>query len=195
MSVIGTAPVRSNAAWLSRPGTRVTIMFPGEKPSARFWSVGSIGLPTRFLGTEALFRFSWRPVGVAAGLVNAVVGPREQAHGRVQEVAPVGVLGGHRPQRRRIGSGSARPAAAGAAPTAAAVATTTTHDTQARIPPTAWMVNEPAPPVYGVPPKSRRALLVIAHNGGRAPVGARRLDRGRPAPLAQALPQTADARP
>ena len=63
MSVIGTAPVRSNAAWLSSPGTLVTIMFPGEKPSARFWSVGSIGLPARFFGTEALFRFSLRPVG------------------------------------------------------------------------------------------------------------------------------------
>ena len=33
MSVIGTAPVRSNAAGVSRPGTFVTIMLPGLKPS------------------------------------------------------------------------------------------------------------------------------------------------------------------
>ena len=33
MSVIGTAPVRANAAGVSRPGTFVTIMLPGLKPS------------------------------------------------------------------------------------------------------------------------------------------------------------------
>jgi hypothetical protein len=33
MSVIGTAPVRAKASGVSRPGTLVTIMLPGLKPS------------------------------------------------------------------------------------------------------------------------------------------------------------------
>jgi hypothetical protein len=35
MSVIGTAPVRANAAGVSRPGTFVMIVEPGLKPSER----------------------------------------------------------------------------------------------------------------------------------------------------------------
>ena len=67
MSVIGTAPVCSNACWLSRPGTLVTIRLPGLKPSARFWSV----VPTRvvvlvLVGVDWLEMFSRRFVGVDA---------------------------------------------------------------------------------------------------------------------------------
>jgi hypothetical protein len=35
MSVSGTRPVRSNAAWLSSPGIFVWIAEPGLKPSLR----------------------------------------------------------------------------------------------------------------------------------------------------------------
>ena len=35
MSVIGTAPVRAKASGVSRPGTFVTIMLPGLKPSLK----------------------------------------------------------------------------------------------------------------------------------------------------------------
>ena len=43
MSVSGAGSVLANAFALSIPGTFVTIIDPGEKPSARFQSVGSIG--------------------------------------------------------------------------------------------------------------------------------------------------------
>ena len=42
------------------------IGLPGLKPSARFMSVGSIGLPARLRGIESGSRFSRRPVGVEA---------------------------------------------------------------------------------------------------------------------------------
>ena len=64
MSVIGTAPVLANACRLSRPGTRVTIASPGLKPSERFMSVGSIGLPATLRGMPSGGRFSRLPVGV-----------------------------------------------------------------------------------------------------------------------------------
>ncbi|TMK22915.1 MAG: hypothetical protein E6G68_01385 [Actinobacteria bacterium] len=40
----------------SRPGTNVRTSEPGEKPSLRFHSVGSIGLPTMLRGISA----SWK---------------------------------------------------------------------------------------------------------------------------------------
>ena len=64
MSVIGTAPVRSNAACVSRPGTLVVIFWPGLKPSLRFHSVGWIGLPAMLRGIASGFRFRRRPVSV-----------------------------------------------------------------------------------------------------------------------------------
>src|SRR3954471_3702907 len=74
-SVMGTRPVASNAAWLSRPGTFVTISDPGLKPSLRLISVGSIGLPAMFLGISVSWRFSRRPVSVVgSGLVNSSLG-------------------------------------------------------------------------------------------------------------------------
>src|SRR5690348_8440852 len=63
-SVIGTAPVFWKAVGLSSPGTCVTISWPGLKPSLRFQSVGSIGLPAAFLGIEARSRLTRRPVSV-----------------------------------------------------------------------------------------------------------------------------------
>ena len=39
---------------------------PGLKPSARFMSAGSIGVPSLFLGIDERFRASLRPVGVEA---------------------------------------------------------------------------------------------------------------------------------
>jgi hypothetical protein len=62
--VIGTALVASNAFWVSRPGTFVTISAPGLKPSLRLYGSGAIGLPARFAGIDALFRLSRRPVSV-----------------------------------------------------------------------------------------------------------------------------------
>ncbi len=64
MSVSGTRPVRSNAAWLSSPGTLRTIDSPGLKPSLRFHSVGSIGVPLEFRGIESTEKLTRRPVGV-----------------------------------------------------------------------------------------------------------------------------------
>src|SRR6476646_6755779 len=42
------------------------ISEPGEKPSARFQSVGSIGLPATLRGIEVMSKFTRRPVGVEA---------------------------------------------------------------------------------------------------------------------------------
>jgi hypothetical protein len=64
MRVTGTAPVASNAAWLSSPGTFVTISAPGLKPSLRLYGSGAMRLPARFAGIDALFRFRRRPVSV-----------------------------------------------------------------------------------------------------------------------------------
>jgi len=75
MSVIGTAPVRSNAACVSSPGTLVTSTEPGLKPSARFWSLTSIGLPATLRGTEAASSATRRPVAVdGSATVNASLG-------------------------------------------------------------------------------------------------------------------------
>ncbi len=53
-----------NAAGVSRPGTRTMIVLPGEKPSARFQSVGSIRLPLLFTGIASRGKAMRRPVGV-----------------------------------------------------------------------------------------------------------------------------------
>ncbi|GAA4587729.1 hypothetical protein GCM10023194_37550 [Planotetraspora phitsanulokensis] len=47
---------------------------PGEKPSERFHAAGSMPLPAAFLGVIALDRFSRRPVGVWALVVNQSFG-------------------------------------------------------------------------------------------------------------------------
>ena len=64
MSVIGTAPVFWNASGVSRPGTLVTIFWPGLKPSLRFHSSGRIGLPATLRGMSISWRLSRRPVSV-----------------------------------------------------------------------------------------------------------------------------------
>src|SRR4051812_20768927 len=58
MFVIGAAPVFTR----SSPGTYVTIMAPGLKPSLRFHSVGSIETPDAFAGIEARSKCTRRPV-------------------------------------------------------------------------------------------------------------------------------------
>src|SRR4051812_11879028 len=60
MSASGTAPVFAR----SSPGTYVVICEPGEKPSARFQSVGSIGLPATLRGIDVRSNATRRPVGV-----------------------------------------------------------------------------------------------------------------------------------
>ena len=64
MSVTGTAPVRWKAAGVSRPGTFVMISWPGLKPSARLYSVGSTATPSLLRGIESTERFTRRPVSV-----------------------------------------------------------------------------------------------------------------------------------
>src|SRR4051794_27425929 len=64
MSVSGTPPVPAKARALSLPGTFVMTSEPGEKPSALFQSVGSIGLPAMLRGMASGLKLTWRPVGV-----------------------------------------------------------------------------------------------------------------------------------
>src|SRR5215212_2092417 len=65
----------ASAAALSSPGTLTMIIEPGLKPSARFMSVGSIGLPSSLRGMAALGRFRRRPVSVVLSrLVSASLG-------------------------------------------------------------------------------------------------------------------------
>ena len=66
MSVMGTAPVFWKAVGVSRPGTLVTISWPGLKPSLRFQSSGRIGLLAMLRGIARMFRSSRRPVSVVA---------------------------------------------------------------------------------------------------------------------------------
>ena len=64
MSVTRTACVRLRAFLLVRPGTWVTMLTPGLKPSLRLSSVGSTGTPFLFSGIETRFRFTCLPVPV-----------------------------------------------------------------------------------------------------------------------------------
>ena len=48
----------------SSPGSCTMICEPGLHPSARFWSVTSIGAPEALVGSEAEESASRRPVGV-----------------------------------------------------------------------------------------------------------------------------------
>src|SRR6476661_3949885 len=66
MSVSGAGSVFANAFALSMPGTFVTIIEPGEKPSARFQSVGSIGLPATLRGIARTLKSTRLPVVVDA---------------------------------------------------------------------------------------------------------------------------------
>ncbi len=66
MSVMLLAPVIAR----SRPGTWVTSIWPGEKPSLRFHSVGRIGIAARLDGMPRTLRFTRSPVSV---LLSAVV--------------------------------------------------------------------------------------------------------------------------
>jgi hypothetical protein len=69
MSVIGTAPVRRKASGVSSPGTFVTIMLPGLKPS--FWRYGAAltGFPKRLRGISSSVSASRRPVAVEGSAV------------------------------------------------------------------------------------------------------------------------------
>ncbi|WP_203885605.1 hypothetical protein [Planotetraspora kaengkrachanensis] len=60
MSVIGAALVLVK----STPGTLVRIGVPGLKPSLRFHSVGSIGVPATFCGIISGEKAIRRPVSV-----------------------------------------------------------------------------------------------------------------------------------
>jgi hypothetical protein len=62
--VSGGSLLRRTAAGLSSPGTFTSIALPGLKPSARFMSVGSIGLPFLLRGIADLVSASRRPVSV-----------------------------------------------------------------------------------------------------------------------------------
>src|SRR3954453_1607490 len=62
MSVTGTAPVRLKAFLLVSPGTWVTMLTPGLKPSLRLSSGGSTATPFLFCGIETRFRFTCLPV-------------------------------------------------------------------------------------------------------------------------------------
>src|SRR5215212_1438652 len=64
MSVIGTAPVRAKAAGVSSPGTFVTIMLPGLKPSFQLYGAALTGLPSRLRGIQSSRRASRLPVGL-----------------------------------------------------------------------------------------------------------------------------------
>jgi hypothetical protein len=65
MSVMGGALVWER----SRPGTWASIMAPGLKPSLRFHSAGSMGLPKTVRGIAAIERSTRLPVAVSAGTV------------------------------------------------------------------------------------------------------------------------------
>jgi hypothetical protein len=60
MSVMGAAPVRAR----SMPGTDASSIEPGENPSLRFHSAGSIGVPATLRGICSGARLTRRPVGV-----------------------------------------------------------------------------------------------------------------------------------
>ena len=60
------SPLLRPAASVSRPGTFVISIEPGLKPSARFMSAGSIGVPSLFFGIDERWSASRRPVGVEA---------------------------------------------------------------------------------------------------------------------------------
>ena len=64
MSVSGTAPVFWKAVGLSSPGTRVTMLSPGLKPSLRLMSTGSMWTPSLLAGVEVALRLTRSPVGV-----------------------------------------------------------------------------------------------------------------------------------
>ena len=86
MSVIGAAPLRVR----SRPGTNVTIMAPGLKPSLRFHSVGSTGTPDEFDGIDAAGKCTRRPVPARrVGDGEEVVRERHEALARRDHVAAV----------------------------------------------------------------------------------------------------------
>ena len=62
--VSGGSLLRLTAFGVSRPGTLTSIALPGLKPSARFMSVGSIGLPSLLRGMADFLSASRRPVSV-----------------------------------------------------------------------------------------------------------------------------------
>ena len=66
MSVSGTAPVFWKAVGLSRPGTRVTMLSPGLKPSLWLMPAGSMWTPWTLAGVESLLKLTRRPVGALA---------------------------------------------------------------------------------------------------------------------------------
>ncbi len=66
--MIGTIPEFWNAAGVSTSGILTMISLPGLKPSARFMSVGSIGVPPMFFGIDSAFRLRRLPVAVEASL-------------------------------------------------------------------------------------------------------------------------------
>ena len=62
--VSGGSLLRFRAAGVSSPGTFVSIALPGLNPSARFMSVGAIGLPFLLRGMADFVRWSRSPVSV-----------------------------------------------------------------------------------------------------------------------------------
>ena len=95
MSVSGTAPVFWKAVGLSRPGTRVTMLSPGLKPSLRLMSAGSMWVPARFVGVEASPMIDPQPGrGPRVGDRVVVAREREQAvgAGAGDRLAPVRAL-------------------------------------------------------------------------------------------------------
>ena len=62
--VSGGSLLRRTAAGVSSPGTFTSIALPGLNPSARFMSLGSIGLPFLLRGIADFVSASRRPVSV-----------------------------------------------------------------------------------------------------------------------------------
>ena len=135
MSVIGTAPVCVERLLAVEARDLVTIRLPGLKPSARLWSVGSIGLPARFAASSR--QVEVQPPAVARRRVRhgeVVVRPRVQADDGSRKsqrsafavsTAPsgFGFAGGARcPRQRQRWAAASRPRAAAAGEHAARIA-------------------------------------------------------------------------
>src|SRR3954471_5686370 len=78
----GTIFERSKSACVLRLGTWTMIGWPGEKPSLRFHSRGSVRLPSLFLGIAAAAKFTRRPVGV---VLSALVCAKSLGNGSRQD--------------------------------------------------------------------------------------------------------------
>ena len=114
MSVIGAAPLAAR----SMPGRRATSADPGENPSLRLSSVGSMWTPAALAGVASGPRSTRRPVSVERSRDGeVVVRERQQAPGAAQRIAALGV--GRQVHLDRAGVRIATIGTAGAGPSPA----------------------------------------------------------------------------